>query len=123
MYQPPPPAPTLVGPSRDTAAGSVYQPPPPAPTLVGPSRTTTTATGSVYTPPPSMTPPSRSTSTGSVYTPPSRSVDRPPVLTAPAGAVSDLAGIARALSVPALSFAVVMWFAWRRLSHAGRAGT
>ena len=45
------------------------------------------------------------------------------VLTAAMGAVSDLAGIARALSVPALSFAVVMWFAWRRLSHAGRVGT
>ncbi|MEW9624120.1 L-fucose:H+ symporter permease [Rhodanobacter geophilus] len=45
------------------------------------------------------------------------------VLTAAMGAVSDLAGIARALSVPALSFAVVAWFAWRRLSHAGRADT
>ncbi|HEX8779038.1 MAG TPA: glucose/galactose MFS transporter, partial [Rhodanobacter sp.] len=44
------------------------------------------------------------------------------VLTAAMGAVSDLAGIARALSVPSLSFAVVAWFAWRRLPHAGRAG-
>ena len=44
------------------------------------------------------------------------------VLTAAMGAVSDLAGIARALSVPSLSFAVVAWFAWRRLPRAGRAG-
>jgi len=39
------------------------------------------------------------------------------VLTAAMGKVSDLAGIARALSVPALGFAVVAWFAWRRLSR------
>ncbi|WP_426663293.1 L-fucose:H+ symporter permease [Rhodanobacter aciditrophus] len=44
------------------------------------------------------------------------------VLTAAMGAVSDLAGIARALSVPALSFVVVMGFAWRRLPRAGGAG-
>ena len=43
------------------------------------------------------------------------------VLTAAMGAVSDFADIARALSVPALSFAVVMWFAWRRLPRAGGA--
>lgn len=40
------------------------------------------------------------------------------VLTAAMGAVSDVAGIARALAVPALSFAVVAWFAWRQLKHA-----
>ena len=44
------------------------------------------------------------------------------VLTAAMGAVSDRAGIARALSVPALSFVVVMWFAWRRLPRGGKAG-
>ncbi|HEX7731900.1 MAG TPA: glucose/galactose MFS transporter, partial [Rhodanobacter sp.] len=43
------------------------------------------------------------------------------VLTAAMGAVSDLAGIARALGVPALSFAVVAWFAWRRLPRANGA--
>jgi FHS family L-fucose permease-like MFS transporter len=43
-------------------------------------------------------------------------------LTAAMGKVSDLAGIARALSVPALGFAVVAWFAWRRLPRAGKAG-
>jgi len=45
------------------------------------------------------------------------------VLTAAMGAVSDVAGIARALAVPALSFAVVLWFAWRRLPHARGART
>jgi L-fucose:H+ symporter permease len=44
------------------------------------------------------------------------------VLTAAMGAVSDYAGIARALAVPALSFAVVAWFAWRRLRQPGGAG-
>jgi len=44
------------------------------------------------------------------------------VLTAAMGKVSDLAGIARALSVPALGFAVVAWFAWRRLPRSSRAG-
>jgi len=44
------------------------------------------------------------------------------VLTAAMGAVSDVAGIARALAVPALSFAVVAWFAWRRLRQPGGAG-
>ncbi|MDO1530105.1 L-fucose:H+ symporter permease [Fulvimonas sp. R45] len=44
------------------------------------------------------------------------------VLTAAMGAVSDHAGIARALGVPALGFAVVAWFAWRRLPRTGGAG-
>lgn len=45
------------------------------------------------------------------------------VLTAAMGKVSDLAGIARALSVPALGFAVVAWFAWRRLPRNRKAAT
>jgi FHS family L-fucose permease-like MFS transporter len=45
------------------------------------------------------------------------------VLTAAMGAVSDRAGIARALGVPALSFAVVAWFAWRRLPRGGKAAS
>lgn len=40
------------------------------------------------------------------------------VLTAAMGMVSDAAGIDRALAIPALSFAVVGWFAWRQLKHA-----
>lgn len=43
------------------------------------------------------------------------------VLTAAMGMVSDAAGIDRALAIPAVSFAVVGWFAWRRMVQA-RAG-
>ena len=44
------------------------------------------------------------------------------VLTAAMGAVSDAAGIARAIAVPACCFAVVLLFAWRRSRPARGAG-